>query len=227
MKTVDIPHQVLFLLYLQNVVIVVSKSCFQSIPTQTIVESCPEDSTEWIKASDKKQCNRISHNCSEIDDFQYHCLPNRLLNKLVEVCAPTKVIVGQHCPYYDLQRAIIEPNFNQPCSSHSDPCAIVYSSSVTYKYQQCYKEIKGKKATLASYESKVKLDVSDSNPALLIGIFVIGAILIIIVILFAIRIHYLRPFTGNQNDQNINLHRIDEETALHVHNGRETTEVEN
>lgn len=146
----------------------VSKSCFQSIPTQTIVESCPEDSTEWIKASDKKQCNRISHNCSEIDDFQYHCLPNRLLNKLVEVCAPTKVIVGmteldysifkfweqinfdtlqirilyvfdvlqiegQHCPYYDLQRAIIEPNFNQPCSSHSDPCAIVYSSSVTYK----------------------------------------------------------------------------------------------
>lgn len=32
---------------------------------------------------------------------------------------------------------------------------------------------------------------------------------------------------GNQNDQNIYLHRIDEETALHVHNGRETTVVEN
>lgn len=227
MKTVDIPHQVLFLLYLQNVVIAVSKSCFQSIPTQNIVESCPEDSTEWIKASDKKQCNRIIHNCSEIDDFQYHCLPNRLLNKLVEVCAPTKVIVGQHCPYYDLQRAIIEPNFNQPCSSHSDPCSEVYSSSVTYKYQQCYKEIKGRKTMPASPESKVSLDVSDSNPALLIGIYVIGAILIIIVILFAIRIYYLRPFTGNQNDQNIYLHRIDEETALHVHNGRETTVVEN
>lgn len=220
MKTVDIPHQILVLLYLQNVVIVVSKSCFQSIPTQTIVESCPEDSTEWIKASDKKQCNRISHNCSEIGDFQYHCLPNRLLNSLVEVCAPTKVIVGQHCPYYDIQRAIIEPNFNQPCNSHSDPCAEVYSSSVAYKYQQCYMEIKGKKTTPASPESKVSLDVSDSNPALLVGIYVIGAILIVIVILFAIRIYYLRPFTGNQNDQNTNHQRIDAELPLHIQNRR-------
>lgn len=30
------------------------KSCPQSIPTKTIVEACPVDSTEWIKAKEKK-----------------------------------------------------------------------------------------------------------------------------------------------------------------------------
>lgn len=32
-----------------------------------------------------------------------------------------------------MQRNIIEPNFNQPCNNHLEPCAEVYSSSVVYK----------------------------------------------------------------------------------------------
>lgn len=73
----------------------VSKSCPQSIPTVTVVHACPKDKTEWIKAKEKKQCNLIIHNCTEKDKFQYHCLPNKVLDKLVEVCAPTKIIVGK------------------------------------------------------------------------------------------------------------------------------------
>lgn len=73
----------------------VSKMCPQSIPTETEVQTCPNDTTEWIKAKEKKQCNLIIHNCTEKDKFQYHCLPNKVLDKLVEVCAPTKIIVGK------------------------------------------------------------------------------------------------------------------------------------
>lgn len=73
----------------------VGKSCPQSIPTETVVQACPTEKTEWIKAKEKKQCHLIIHNCTEKDKFQYHCLPNKVLDMLVEVCAPTKVIVGK------------------------------------------------------------------------------------------------------------------------------------
>lgn len=42
----------------------------------------------------------ISQNCTSADKFVYHCLPNSLLNMLVEVGAPTKVIVGKHYRYH-------------------------------------------------------------------------------------------------------------------------------
>lgn len=71
------------------------KSCPQSIPTKTIVEACPVDSTEWIKAKEKKQCHLTIHNCTDKDKFHYHCLPNKFLDVQVEVCAPTTVIVGK------------------------------------------------------------------------------------------------------------------------------------
>lgn len=186
-------------LYLQHVAIVGGDGCPQTIPTQAIVEVCPGDQTEWIKASDRKQCDLINQNCTEKTEFQYHCLPNRFQNKLVEICAPTKVIVGQHCPYYDMQRNVIDTHYNQPCSMHTEPCANVYSSSMTHKYQECYKEIKEKRTTpaLASPDSKVSLDVSDSNPMLSIGIYIIGVILVVIVILLAYLVH---RFKGNQNE---------------------------
>lgn len=220
----DMSLQTLLLLYVlhaclyhQIVAVVGGKSCPQSIPTQTIVESCPEDSNAWIKAADKKQCNLIIHNCTEKNDFQYHCLPDMLLNTLVEVCAPTKIIVGQHCPYYDMQRNIIEPNFNEPCNSHLEPCAEVYSSSVVYKYQECYKEIREKKTKQVSLENKVSVEL----PELAIGMYIISISVVVVVILFAVRIYFLHPCCGkcpykgkNKNDTNANHHKNDEETAL-------------
>lgn len=69
--------------------------CPQSIPTENVVEACPADSTEWIKAKEKKLCHLVIQNCTDKDRFQYHCLPNKFLDILVEVCAPNKVIVGK------------------------------------------------------------------------------------------------------------------------------------
>lgn len=219
-------YVLLAFLYFQIHAIVGSISCPQSIPTKTIVESCPEDSTAWIEASDKKKCNLIIHNCTEKNDFQYHCLPNRLLNTLVEVCAPTKVIVGRHCPYYDMQRNIIEPNFNQPCNSHLEPCAEVYSSSVVYKYQECYKEIRGQKTKQVNPESKISVEL----PELAIGMYIISISVVVVVILFAVRIYFLHPCCGkcpykgkNKNDPNANYPNNDENMALQ---DRETSDQE-
>lgn len=173
------------ILCLQNADITVSKMCPQSIPTETEVQTCPNDTTEWIKAKEKKQCNLIIHNCTEKDKFQYHCLPNKVLDKLVEVCAPTKVIVGQHCPYYDIKRNTIEPNFNQRCNS--DACPNVYSSNEAYRYKSCYKEIKKMDTREVTPRNKLSLEVSDSYPDLAIGIYIICGVLLVMLVLLIIR----------------------------------------
>lgn len=173
------------ILCLQNADIIGSKSCPQSIPTKSVIEACPMDKTEWIMAKEKKQCHLIIHNCTEKDKFQYHCLPIKVLDRLVEVCAPTKVIVGQHCPYYDTDRNIIEPNFNQRCNS--DACPIVYSSNEAYKYKSCYDEIKKMDTRQDTPENRLSLEVSDSYPELAIGIYFICGFLVVVLVFIIIR----------------------------------------
>lgn len=188
------PLKLLFvygILCLQNADITVSKSCPQSIPTETVVQACPKYKTEWIKAKEKKQCNLIIHNCTEKDKFQYHCLPNTVLDVLVEVCAPTKVIVGQHCPYYDIELHSIEPNFNQRCNS--DTCPNVYSSNEAYRYKSCYEEIKKKDTRQISPGNKLSLEVSDSYPELAIGIYIICGLLVVVSVFIIIRFICLYP----------------------------------
>lgn len=188
------PLNVLFvygILCLQNADITVSKSCPQSIPTKTVVQACPKDKTEWIKAKEKKQCNLIIHNCTEKDKFQYHCLPNKVLDKLVEVCAPTKVIVGQHCPYYDTERNIIAPNFNQRCNS--DTCPIVYSSNEAYRYKSCFIEITKIDTRQVTSGNKLSLEVSASYPELAIGIYIICGLLGVVLVFMIIRFICLYP----------------------------------
>lgn len=179
------------ILCLQNAYITASKNCQQSIPTETVVQACPKDKTEWIKAKEKKQCDSIIHNCTEKDKFQYHCLPNKVLDMLVEVCAPTKIIVGQHCPYYDTERHSIEPNFNQRCNS--DRCSNVYSSNETYRYKSCYEEIKKMDARQVSPGNKLSLEVSDNYPELAIGIYITWVLLLVVLVLIIVQCICLYP----------------------------------
>ncbi|XP_048771831.2 uncharacterized protein LOC125677722 isoform X2 [Ostrea edulis] len=161
--------------------------CPQSIPTMNVVKRCPKDSTEWIKAKERKQCHLVVQNCSKLrQEFVYHCLPNKVLDSLIEVCAPTKIIVGNYCPFYDLRRNTIGPNFNQPCKDHVKKCANVYTSNSVHRYQECYEEIQ--ENTTDDPEKRIFLD-----PALTNGIYVICAILAAVLLLFAIRIYLLRP----------------------------------
>lgn len=211
-------------LCLQNAVTIEGDGCPQSIPTENVVEACPADSTEWIKAKEKKLCHLMIQNCTDKDRFQYHCLPNKFLDILVEVCAPNKVIVGQHCPYYDMQRKTIEPNFNQPCNSGSNPCQPVYSSSEVYKYQICYDEIKEKETKRVTVEKRISLEVSDSYQELAIGLYMICGLLGVVLILHVMGIRFYSPYPccgicpckrHYQFDKNKNWSEKDEEMKLH------------
>lgn len=129
-----LPVMLSFILGMHNVK---SESCPPFISTINNVDKCPENKTEWLKATERKQCNRINPKCTEI---HYHCLPDRFLGQFIEVCAAPKLIVGHNCPFYDLERNSIEPNFNQQCREDENPCPEIYYSSSVFKYQGCYKE---------------------------------------------------------------------------------------
>lgn len=74
-----------------------NRYCEEAVNSVESVASCPTSKTEWDIAALKKNCSRIAsrQNCiNAIEKFQYHCVINGLRNKLVEVCAPTRIIFG-------------------------------------------------------------------------------------------------------------------------------------
>lgn len=136
------------------------EGCLQSIPTLNEVDACPKGTLEWTRAKERKRCYLISQNCTTTKEFEYHCLPNTVIGLFVELCAPPKVIVGYHCPSYDMERNIIEANFNQPCKDHLKPCEEVYKSNTVYKYQECFKENNNKEANNAAAPIIIAMDYS-------------------------------------------------------------------
>lgn len=168
-----------------NLPCVRGEGCPQSIPTRTEVPVCPKDITEWEKARERKQCHVISENCTTDNKFEYHCLSNSNLGQFVEVCAPTKVIVGQYCPSYDMERNIIEPNFQQSCKAHLKPCLNVYKSSFVYQYQECflYKENNKDSNNIIN-----PITIVNDNTVVDNGVYVICASLAVLIILLFISI---------------------------------------
>lgn len=82
---------------LQQLLTSQNRYCEEAVNSVESVASCPTSKTEWDIAALKKNCSRIAsrQNCiNVIEKFQYHCVINGLRNKLVEVCAPTRIIFG-------------------------------------------------------------------------------------------------------------------------------------
>lgn len=76
-----------------------NRYCPEAVQSVTIVESCPMTKAEWDAAAQKKNCGIIAskQNCATVEKFQYHCVVNGLRNKLLEVCAPTRIIFDPDC----------------------------------------------------------------------------------------------------------------------------------
>lgn len=127
------------------------EACLHSIPTISIVDHCPKDFSEWMVAKERKQCHWISQKCTKPERFAYHCLPDRYHKQFIEVCAPTKWIVGENCPYYNMEKHVIEPNYNHPCKGQ---CPQYYCSSSVYEYQECFGRMQ-KKSTNDKNEENV------------------------------------------------------------------------
>lgn len=74
-----------------------NKYCEEAVNSVKNVTSCPTSKTEWDIAAFRKNCSGIAsrQNCvKETEKFQYHCVINERRNKLVEVCAPKRKILG-------------------------------------------------------------------------------------------------------------------------------------
>lgn len=74
-----------------------NRYCQEAVNSVESVTSCPTSKKEWDIAALRKNCSGIAsrQNCTKkVEKFQYHCVINGLRNKLVEVCASTRIIFG-------------------------------------------------------------------------------------------------------------------------------------
>lgn len=67
-------------------------SCPLANKTAEIVSSCPQTDEEWEKAAKRKNCENITHLCQS---YIYHCVINAWMNATIEVCAPSRFIIGK------------------------------------------------------------------------------------------------------------------------------------
>lgn len=140
-----------------------NRYCPEAVQSVTIVESCPMTKAEWDAAAQKKNCGIIAskQNCATVEKFQYHCVVNGLRNKLLEVCAPTRIIFG-HCVEFNVLGGVIQDQLSAPCNATFPKCAEYYLSSDIYKYPDCYKLVLKNGESLAS-EEKTKTTTSKNT----------------------------------------------------------------
>lgn len=79
----------------------------------------------------------MHQNCSTVEKFQYHCVINGHRDKMVEVCAPSRIIIG-HCVEFNLLGGVIQDQWSSPCHDTFPKCDGVYKSTAAYKYPDCY-----------------------------------------------------------------------------------------
>ncbi|XP_022286436.2 uncharacterized protein LOC111099447 [Crassostrea virginica] len=102
------------------------------------------------------ECDLVQQNCTAHAEFTYHCLPNTHWNETYEVCAPRKLILLSFCAEFNVEGLRIQENYDHPCSGESTPCPNFYSSDESFKYQQCYRNIKPMKQSITEPNNKYK-----------------------------------------------------------------------
>ncbi|XP_062575179.1 uncharacterized protein LOC134237093 isoform X3 [Saccostrea cucullata] len=115
--------------------------CQESNTTLKYVDRCPKTLIEWRERSLMKNCGNIKQDCTEKNNFQYHCLINEYLNETVEVCAPVSQILGYKCAEYNIIGRRIQDSADMNCTS----CPFQYYSNLSYGHQECYAAIHRKK----------------------------------------------------------------------------------
>ena len=60
-----------------------------------IVSSCPVTEQEYNEAARRKHCSSLKSTCTnQAEKLEYHCLPNAWGDRLYEMCATDKEIIG-------------------------------------------------------------------------------------------------------------------------------------
>lgn len=117
-----------------------NRYCKEAVNSVEIVTDCPTSKTEWEIAAGKKNCEKKAskQNCDSVERFKYHCVINGFRNKLMEVCAPSRIIFG-HCTEFNVHGGVIQDQMSTPCNNTFPKCDLIYNSWDAYKFPDCYK----------------------------------------------------------------------------------------
>lgn len=164
--------------------------CEEAVKSVKIVTSCPTSKTEWDIAAFRKNCSGIAsrQNCVKKNEkFQYHCVINGMRNKLVEVCAPTRIIFG-HCVEFNVRGGVIQDQRSAPCNKTFPKCDKIYPSSEAFKYPDCYELVSiSEDRSSTKKEPPTTLRTTTNEPSLLKPIDVIIPVLSLVLIsIFAV-----------------------------------------
>lgn len=145
--TYHISKSLVFWLLLIQLIKSQNRFCREAVSSMQSVAACPTSKTEWDSAALKKNCSELaaSQNCVSVNKFKYHCVINGLRNKLVEVCAPERIIFG-HCVEFNFRGGVIQDQISAPCNKKFPKCDIIYNSTDAYKYYDCYMLVSKDKA---------------------------------------------------------------------------------
>lgn len=178
-----------------------ARTCIWSTNTVEKVKSCPVSISEWERRKHIKKCSLLAQkqNCTDVSNFEYHCVINEYENAFIEVCAPAYIING-YCAEYNELGARIQLHYGLRCEDVQPPCAKVYRSTEAYKYPGCYDIVERKlqrELNLSSVEtttigtkfssttwnaSVTETDENTTGSKEMIGIIMAGVAILLIVI---------------------------------------------
>lgn len=118
--------------------------CPLSLPTVSSVSACPSNNIEWVSAAKRKSCNDLAkiQNCTNADNFVYHCVLNEKATMLLEVCAPAYYLTGYCARFSEVYKSIInDPGLD--CTKFDPPCPSRFQSNESFRYQLCYQNTTG------------------------------------------------------------------------------------
>lgn len=176
-------------LCLQLVQVFGGEYCKEAVETVHFVQLCPTSKAERDIAAKKKNCGeKAAHQgCTTSEKFVYHCVKYGH-NKLVEVCAPLRLILG-HCAEFNIVGGVIQ---DQEYFSCVPKCASFYNSSDAYKYPDCYERPRHK----PPFPSDNAPTSNRGTIIIAIIVSVVGVIIIGVMIVFFL---YRRILSGARN----------------------------
>lgn len=103
--------------------------CNGTIRTIEMVYSCPRNENAFNERSKKMRCENFPK-CQE-EPLVYHCVMFK--ENLVEVCAPSREIIGNCCPVFDRGVGRVIEDSSKLCAE----CPFKYQSTNSMKYSTC------------------------------------------------------------------------------------------
>nr|XP_034334911.1 uncharacterized protein LOC117692058 isoform X1 [Crassostrea gigas]XP_034334912.1 uncharacterized protein LOC117692058 isoform X1 [Crassostrea gigas]XP_034334913.1 uncharacterized protein LOC117692058 isoform X1 [Crassostrea gigas]XP_034334914.1 uncharacterized protein LOC117692058 isoform X1 [Crassostrea gigas] len=161
-----------------------SSMCPESIPTVSIVSRCPSNAMEWKSAAERKKCDFLGkiQNCTQAENFVYHCVLNKETTELLELCAPVWFMAGYCARFSEVNKRIInDPGLD--CTKFDPPCPSRFPSNESYKYQTCYRSII-EKTFVFQQRMYMSADFNTSVPSAFAVSF--GIILVLLILLFVV-----------------------------------------